>query len=163
MVDYNIQYKKLIKEEVVSLASKMTRSKFYRIREYKDIDGKSKKYAELKAPIIFTLYVSRPKDIVHAVKISFIKPALIKRFFGKFVNEDTATIEIKGTSKTIYNTIVNKMPFITEDAYRVYKLSGIKRVSELDMQLTKLTPRNKKAIDLDDPAVRDTLEGKERY
>lgn len=163
MTNYNVQYKKLIREETHIPYSKLTRSQFYRVREYIDAEGKQKKYSETNMPIIFTLYVSKTKDIVHAVKLSVIKPNLVKTFFGKFVNEDVETLEIKGTSKTIYKSIISKMPFVSKDAYRVYKLSGLKRVSLLEMNLTGLTPRNKKAKDLDDTTVRDTLEGKERY
>ena len=67
----------------------MVRAKFYLIKEYEYVDGTKGRYTEATAPIIFTLFVSRAKNIVHAVKVTDIRPDLIKKFFGKFVNEET--------------------------------------------------------------------------
>jgi hypothetical protein len=158
MTNYNLRYRELITDSATILPSKMLRSQFYRVREYVDKDGVKKSYQEYDAPIIFTLYVSRPKNVVHAIKLSVIKPETAQKFFGRFVNESIATIVFKGTSKTIYQTIINKMPFVTEEAYRVYKLSGLKRIEQLDMFLPKLTPRDEPADDLDDYEVKRSLE-----
>ena len=45
------------------------------------MDGHKGKYNETTAPIIFTLYVSRALDVVHAIKVTNIRPDLIKKFF----------------------------------------------------------------------------------
>ena len=36
-------------------------------------------YGTMDAPLIFTLFVSKSKDIVHCLKLSAINPSLLKR------------------------------------------------------------------------------------
>jgi hypothetical protein len=146
----NIKYNKFVldKKRVKSPSTDMVRAKFYRIRKYQDVDGKETTYSDILAPIIFTLYVSKKKDIVHAVKISEIKPEKVKRFFAKFVNSKTDLIEVKGDSRAIYNKKVVHSPEVSKNGYRTYKLSGIKQIFELDMDETELTPVNKQASDI---------------
>jgi hypothetical protein len=146
----NIKYNKFVldKKRVKSPSTDMVRAKFYRIRKYQDVDGNETTYSDILAPIIFTLYVSKKKDIVHAVKISEIKPEKVKRFFAKFVNTKTDLIEVKGDSRALYNKKVVHSPGVVDKGYRTYKLSGIKQIFELDMDETELTPANKQATDI---------------
>jgi hypothetical protein len=128
----------------------MSRARFYLIKEYEYVDGTKGRYTETTAPIIYTLFVSKGKDIVHAVKVSNVNPELIKKFFGKFVNEDTERLEMRGGAKAFYEKVVMKVPIITNDAYRTYKLSGFGKVIELDMDVNSLTPRSKNVIGIDE-------------
>jgi hypothetical protein len=142
---YNIAYKKMIEDQSNINKYDMVRGKFYLIKEYKYVDGTIEKYTPNNAPIIFTLFCSKPKDIIHAVKVSDVRPEIIKKFFGKFVNEDTHKIEMKGGAKQIYSKIVGRIPVITDDAYRTYIWQNIKKVALLDMEVKKLTPKEKPA------------------
>lgn len=146
----NIKYNKFVlsKTFVKSPSTNMVRAKFYRIRKYQDIDGVEHTYSDILAPIIFTLYVSRKKDIVHAVKVSQIKPEKIKRFFAKFVNNKTNLIEVKGDSRSLYNKKIVHSSMVMQNGYRTYKLSGIKQIFELDMDETELTPSSNQAADI---------------
>lgn len=149
MNNYNPLYRKFIDDRNNITPNKMTRGKFYLIKEYEYVDGTKGKYTETNAPIIYTLFASVSKDIVHAVKVSNVNPNLIKRFFGKFVNEDTELLEMKGGAKKFYSTVVSKVPIVSKDSYRTYKLSGFGKVIELDMDVNQLTPKNKNVIGID--------------
>ena len=142
MQNYNPIYRKFIDDKNVISSNKMTRGSFYLIKEYEYVDGKKGKFTETTAPIIFTLFVSKSKDIIHCVKVSGVNPNLIKRFFGKFVNEDTESLQMRGSAKNFYEKIVSKVPIITNDAYRTYKMSGIQKVIELKMDVKEITPKN---------------------
>ena len=149
MSNYNPLYRKFIDERKYISPIKMVRAKFYLIKEYEYVDGTKGRFTETTAPIIYTLFVSRAKDIVHAVKVSNISPQLIKRFFGKFVNEDEEKLEMKGGAKKFYSSVVSKVPIITNEAYRTYKISGFGKVIELDMDVNELTPKNVNVIGTD--------------
>jgi hypothetical protein len=142
--NYNPIYERYIDDKNKIVASKMVRGNFYLIKGYDYVDGHTNRYTLMEAPIIFTLFVSKAKNIVHAVKVSNIKPDLVKKFFGKFVNSDTHAIELKGGAKIIYEKIVGKLPQITDDSYRTYKLDGLTNVLELKMDISKFTPKDKK-------------------
>lgn len=149
MSNYNPIYRKFIDERKYVSATKMVRAKFYLIKDYEYVDGTKGKYTETTAPIIYTLFVSKAKDIVHAVKVSNVNPNLIKRFFGKFVNEDTERLEMRGGAKKFYSSVVAKVPIITNDSYRTYKISGFGKVIELNMDVNELTPKNVNVIGID--------------
>lgn len=138
MADYNSEYLKLIDDKNKISASQMVRAKFYLIKQYKYVDGKSGTFSDNSAPIIYTLFVSKTKDIVHAVKVSGISPKIIKKFFEKLINDETNEIEMRGPSKQIYSKIISRVPVISNDAYRTYKMSGLKKVIELDIDSDKL-------------------------
>lgn len=142
MSNYNPIYRKFIDDKKYISASKMVRAKFYLIKEYEYVDGIKGRFTETNAPIIYTLFVSKAKDIVHAVKVSNINPNLIKRFFGKFVNEDEEKLQMKGGAKKFYSSVVSKVPIITNEAYRTYKISGFGKVIELNMDVNELTPKS---------------------
>lgn len=141
MPAYNPIYRKFINDKNVVTPRQMVRAKFYLIKSYEYVDGTKGKYTEANAPIIFTLYTSTQRDVCHAVKVSNIRPDLIKRFFGKMVNEETEMIQYEGTAEKLYEGIVSKIPIIGNKAYRTYKMSGFGRVLELDMELNEITPK----------------------
>lgn len=144
MAGYNLIYNRYIEKSDKAIpAEKMQRGNFYMIKQYEYVDGTKQTYSGIDSPIIYTLFVSRSKNIVHAVKVTNIRPDLIKKFFGKFVNEDEQTLEIKGGARRFYSSVVSKVPIITSDAYRTYKMSGFGRVMELDMNVEKLIPPSK--------------------
>jgi len=149
MSNYNPIYRKFIDDRNLVIKSKMTKGRFYLIKEYEYVDGTRGKYNEVNAPIIFTLFVSPAKDVVHAIKVSNVRPNLIKKFFGKFTNENTEQLEMKGGAKAFYEKIVFKVPIIRNDSYRTYKLSGFGRIYELDMDVSQITPKNKNVIGID--------------
>jgi hypothetical protein len=149
MNNYNPIYRKFIDDKNVITVKQMTRGKFYLIKEYEYVDGMNRKFTERDAPIVFTLFVSQSKDVIHCVKVSNVNPQIIKRFFGKFVNEKTELLEIKGNARNTYSKIVSKVPVVTNDAYRTYKMSGIKKVIELNMDVDELTPKNMTVTGID--------------
>jgi len=149
MINYNPIYRKFIDDKNTISPTQIVRAKFYLIKGYEYVDGTKGRYSETTAPIIYTLFVSKSKDIVHCVKVSNIRPDLIKRFFGKFVNEENETLEMKGGAKAFYQKVVSKVPIITNDAYRTYKLSGLSKIVELNMDVDKLTPPAMKVTSID--------------
>ena len=149
MQSYNPIYRKFIDGKNRVTPNQMVRSKFYLIKEYEYVDGTKGKYSESTAPIIFTLFVSKPKDIVHCVKVSNVRPELIRRFFGKFVNEETEQLQMKGGAKSFYQKVVSKVPVVTNESYRTYKLSGLGSIIELDMDVNELTPQTKTVTSID--------------
>jgi hypothetical protein len=149
MLNYNPIYRKFIDERKFIQPLKMVRAKFYLIKEYEYVDGTKGRYGDTDAPIIYTLFVSKAKDIVHAVKVSNVNPNLIKRFFGKFVNEEEEVLQMKGGAKKFYSSVVSKVPIITNEAYRTYKISGFGKIIELDMDVNELTPRNVNVTGID--------------
>jgi hypothetical protein len=148
-MNYNPIYRKFIDERNLVTPNRMTRGKFYLIKEYEYVDGVKGKFTETNAPIIYTLFVSMAKNIIHCVKVSNVNPNLIKKFFDKFINEETEKLQMKGGAKNIYANIVSKVPVITSDAYRTYKISGLNKVIELNMDINQLTPRHKNVTGID--------------
>lgn len=149
MQNYNPIYRKFIDDKNAISSTKMTRGRFYLIKEYIYVDGEKGRFTETTAPIIFTLFVSRAKDIVHCVKVSGVNPNVIKRFFGKFVNEETEQLQMRGNAKDIYSKIVSKVPVVSSEAYRTYKISGITKLLELNMDVNEITPKNKNVTGID--------------
>ena len=56
---------------------------------------------------------------------------------------------MKGGAKKFYTNVVSKVPIITNDAYRTYKISGFGKVIELNMDVNELTPKNMNVIGMD--------------
>jgi hypothetical protein len=98
-MNYNPIYRKSIDDKNIVVPTRMTRGRFYLIKEYIYVDGVKGRFTETTAPIIYTLFVSQAKDIIHCVKVSNVNPNLIKKFFGKFVNEDTEKLQMRGGAK----------------------------------------------------------------
>jgi len=149
MQTFNPIYRRFVDSKNKITPNQMVRSKFYLIKEYEYVDGTKGKYSETTAPIIFTLFVSKAKDVVHCVKVSNVRPELIRKFFGKFVNEETESLEMRGGAKAFYQKVVSKVPVVTNEAYRTYKLSGLGSIIELDMDVDKLTPQTKTVTSID--------------
>ena len=149
MQSYNPIYRKFIDDRNQITPGQMVRASFYLIKEYEYVDGTRGRFTETTAPIIYTLFVSKAKDIVHCVKVSNVNPNLIKKFFGKFVNEETEKLQMRGGAKKFYETVVAKVPIITNDAYRTYKISGLQKVVELTMDVNEITPKNMNVTGID--------------
>jgi hypothetical protein len=148
-MNYNPIYRKSIDDKNIVVPTRMTRGRFYLIKEYIYVDGVKGRFTETTAPIIYTLFVSQAKDILHCVKVSNVNPNLIKKFFGKFVNEETEKLQMRGGAKKFYETVVAKVPIITNDAYRTYKISGLQKVVELTMDVNDLTPKTMNVTGID--------------
>jgi hypothetical protein len=157
MKSFNPLYRKFIDDKHQITPTKMVRGKFYQIKTYEYVDGHKGRYTELNAPIIYTLFVSQLKDVVHAIKVTNVRPELIRKFFGKFVNEDTEKLQIKGGAKQFYSQVVSKIPIITNDSYRTYKLSGFDRIIELNMEISNLVPATKKVTGIDPDSQKRNL------
>jgi len=146
MSKFNPIYRKFIDDRNYITPNQMTRGKFYLIKDYQYVDGTKGKFTESNAPIIYTLFVSASKDMVHCVKVSNVNPTIIKRFFGKFVNEETEMLEMKGGSMKFYENVVSKVPVVSNNSYRTYKLSGLTKIIELSMDVNELTPKRMNVI-----------------
>lgn len=140
-MNYSPIYKKFIDDKNAISANRIQRNKFYLIKEYTYVDGEKSNYTSIDAPIVYTLFVSKSKDILHCVKVSNVNPNIIKKFFGKFINENGDKLIVKGKATKVYQNTVKKFPGITSDAYRTYKLTGIKKILSLEMDLEKITPK----------------------
>jgi hypothetical protein len=149
-MSFYIKYKKLIEESKMITKTQMERGKFYAIKEYTDVDGINHKYSPNDMPIVFTLFVSRPKDIVHCVKVTDMDIKFTKKLLGKLTNKKTETLDLKKENpRVLYKTKVKKIGMVRNNTYRTYKLSGIDKVMLLDMELTELVPSNIKIKDND--------------
>jgi hypothetical protein len=143
MKSYFSTYKKYIDSKQKISPAKMVAGTFYIVKEYTYVDGNSISYKASDTPIIFTLFVSKSKDIVHAVKVSTINPKLVKKFFDKMVDKDS---EMKGGAKGYFDKYVKKVPIVSRDSYRTYKLSGLDAVFELSVDVNEMTSKNKEVI-----------------
>ena len=143
---YFTTYKRYIDSKQKVSASKMVAGTFYIVKEYTYVDGNSVSYKSSDVPIIFTLFVSKSKDIVHAVKVSTINPKLVKKFFDKMVDKDTELIEMKGGAKGYFDKYVKKVPIVSRDSYRTYKLSGLDSVFELSVDVNEMTSKSKEVV-----------------
>ena len=95
MSNFNPIYRKFIDDKSTIAPNKITRGNFYMIKEYTYVDGTKGRFTETTSPIIYTLFVSQPKDIIHCVKVTNVNPNVIKKFFGKFVNEQTEKLQMR--------------------------------------------------------------------
>lgn len=111
---------------------------FYLISEYIDVEGKKKKYSFYESPIVFVLFVSDKKDQLHCLKITDINPNLLKRFFDKLIDVEEEKIVVSGGAKQFYDKYLKNIPSINDKIYRTYKISGMKKYFDLDMNVTKL-------------------------
>jgi hypothetical protein len=148
--NYNVMYVKHILGETRVPALSMVKSKFYSMQGYVDVGGNKNVSAKNDSALIFTLFVSRSKDIVHCIKISEVNPSILKRFFKRLTNLDTREIELSGTAKKTYQSVVSKFPGIQEGAYRTYKISGIKKIFEIDMDVRFVTSARDRVTGIND-------------
>jgi hypothetical protein len=56
---------------------------------------------------------------------------------------------MRGGAKKFYENVVAKVPIITNDAYRTYKISGLQKVVELTMDVNDLTPKTMNVTGID--------------
>lgn len=134
--NYIRQYQKWIEE--YEPGSGFKKGKFYLISEYIDVEGKKKKYSFYESPIIFVLFVADKKDQLHCLKITDINPNLLKKFFDKLIDVEKEKIIVSGGARQFYEKYLKKIPAVNDTIYRTYKLSGIKKYFDLDMNVTKL-------------------------
>lgn len=144
MRNYNTTYQKYIKARVKIPPSKIQRGNFYLLKSYKNVDGIKTNYKESEAPIIFVLYVSKRNDEIHAIKLSDVKLNDIKKLFTKLVSKESGEIVLEGQSKKIYESVLKKIPNVTNETYRTYKWSGIESIFILDTEEEKLHEKIKK-------------------
>jgi hypothetical protein len=144
--DFNSMYVKHILGEKRVPAVSMVKSKFYSIQAYTTVAGIKDADSKADSALIFSLFVSKSKDIVHCIKISAVNPSILKRFFKRLTNLDTREIELAGTARKTYQSVVSKFPGIQEGAYRTYKISGIKKVVEIDMDVRFVTSARDKIV-----------------
>ena len=124
MQSYNPIYRRYIDESKTTTPAKMLRGKFYLIKQYEYVDGTKGNYTPNTSPIIYTLFTSKAKDIVHAVKVSNIHPQLIKRFFGKFVNEDEEKLELRGGAKAFdWLNEIGAKPVLFDNSFEFINLN----------------------------------------
>jgi hypothetical protein len=148
--NFNVMYVKHILGEQKVPAASMVKSKFYSIQSYVSVDDEKQVAGKRDAPVVFTLFVSKSKDIVHCIKITEVNPTILKRFFKRLTNLDTREIELSGTAKKTYQSVVSKFPGIQEGAYRTYKLSGIKKVVEIDMDVRFVTSARDRVVGINE-------------
>jgi hypothetical protein len=148
--NYNIMYVKHILGEQRVPPLSMVKSKFYSIQGYTDVEGVKYNSSKTDSAVIFTLFVSKSKDMVHCIKITQVNPSILKRFFKRLTNLDTREIELAGTARKTYQSVVTKFPGINEGAYRTYKLSGISKVVEIDMDVRFVTSARDKVVGIND-------------
>jgi hypothetical protein len=148
--DFNSMYVKHILGEKRVPAVSMVKSKFYSIQAYTTVDGIKDTDSKGDSALIFSLFVSKSKDIVHCIKISAVNPSILKRFFKRLTNLDTREIELAGTARKTYQSVVSKFPGIQENAYRTYKISGIKKVVEINMDVRYVTSARDKVVGVND-------------
>jgi len=124
------------KKRVADALRTMERGNFYQLLEYDYVDVEdSKTWSVSTAPIIYVLYVSAKDDLVHAIKLSDINPVTVKRLFGKLVDEADGELDLGKKASSAYE--------FSKNFYRTYKLSGIRRLSSLDMDIANLVPKAK--------------------
>ena len=143
---YSKVYQRYVKSKskVTDPSKGVERGGFYQLVEYDYVEEEdSKTWSASRAPIIYVLYVSGKNDLLHCVKLSDINPLTVKRLFGKLVDEADAELDIGKNAKSFYENKLKNMKFFSKNFYRTYKVSGIRRIIELDMDTTKLVPLSK--------------------
>jgi hypothetical protein len=143
---YSKIYQRYVKSKtrVSDALRTMERGNFYQLLEYDYVDVEdSKTWSASTAPIIYVLYVSAKDDLVHAIKLSDINPVTVKRLFGKLVDEADGELDLGKKASSAYENKIKNMNFFSKNFYRTYKLSGIRRLSSLDMDIANLVPKAK--------------------
>jgi hypothetical protein len=132
------------KSKITDPSRNLERGGFYQLVEYDYVEEEdSKTWSVGRAPIIYVLYVSGKNDVVHCIKLSDINPLTVKRLFGKLVDEADEELDMGKNAKAFYKNKLKSMKFFSNNFYRTYKLSGIRRIIELEMDTTKLVPLSK--------------------
>jgi hypothetical protein len=143
---YSKIYQRYVKDKkkVTDPLRTLERGHFYQLLEYDYIDVEdSKTWSLSTAPIIFVLYVSSKEDLVHAIKLSDINPLTVKRLFGKLVDEADGELDLGKKASSAYENKIKNMKFFSKNFYRTYKLSGVRKLMSLDMDVSYLVPQSK--------------------
>lgn len=146
----NTSYTKVYKKwsanpkPVHDMIGQVKRGAFYQIVEYKYVEDAddSKTWSSTTAPIVYTLYASKKDDLLHCVKLSYINPITVKQLFKKLIDEKDAELDPGRNARSFYNNNLSEIKYFTTNFYRTYKLSGIVRAIEIEMDITKLVPKN---------------------
>ena len=142
MKNYNQLYKQYENDRKKISSALIERGNFYLLKGYVNVEGRKIAYSEIEAPIIYVLFTSKPKDEIHAIKLTNTNPVQVKKLFKQLVNEDKNEIELKGSSKKIYNNSLKKLPNVTNQTYRTYKWSGIKSIYLVNMEEEAFLPKS---------------------
>jgi len=127
-----------------NLLNNVKRGGFYQILEYKYVENEddSKTFSRATAPIVYVLYASKKDDLLHCLKLSYINPMTVKQLFKKLVDEKDKEIDPGRNARSFYANQLNEARFFTNNFYRTYKVSGIVRAVEVDMDITNLVPKS---------------------
>jgi hypothetical protein len=128
---------------ITSMGNVVKRGAFYQIVEYKYVENEddSKTWSQSSAPIIYVLYASKKDDLLHCLKISYINPLTVKQLFKKLVDEKDKEIDPGRNARSFYANQLNEARFFTKNFYRTYKLSGIVKALEIEMDISNLVPK----------------------
>lgn len=126
------------------IANVAKRGAFYQIVEYKYVEDSddSKTWSAATAPIIYVLYASKRDDLLHCIKLSYINPLRVKTLFKKLIDEKDNELDPGRNARSFYNNNLTEMKYFSTNFYRTYKLSGIVRAIEIDMDITQLVPKS---------------------
>ena len=102
----------------------------------------SKTWSFATAPIVYVLYASKKDDLLHCLKLSYINPLRVKTLFKKLVDEKDNELDPGRNARSFYNNNLTEMKYFATNYYRTYKLSGIIRALEIEMDITKLVPKS---------------------
>jgi hypothetical protein len=128
---------------LTNVANVVKRGAFYQIIEYKYTENEddSKTWSVSTAPIVYVLYASKKDDLLHCLKLSYINPITVKQLFKKLVDEKDAELDPGKNPRSFYANQLNEARFFTNNFYRTYKLSGIIKALEVEMDITHLVPK----------------------
>jgi len=126
------------------MMGQVKRGAFYQIVEYKYVEDSddSKTWSSTNAPIVYTLYASKKDDLLHCVKLSYINPQTVKQLFSKLVDEKESELDPGRNARSFYNNNLSEIKYFTTNFYRTYKISGIVRAIEIEMDITKLISKS---------------------
>lgn len=144
-------YRPLIEREVRISRNLLKVNNLYRISTYKDVDGNSKRYSGSEGNLFFVTGIYERK--LYGLKVSLIKPQFFFEWFNELVeskspilesnkmislNELAPSSDIRGTNT--YNNLIKNNPKLEKPQipYRVYKLDGIKYISEVFIKKSTL-------------------------
>lgn len=137
---------------------------FYRLYGYDYVEGKTKSYGPSQTPLIMVLGFNRGKKLMHCIKLNpiplraFTKlmkniqdPLYVIALLKDIEDNDKSisegleygkggkAINIDPNGKSFYNNKVKNNALLkTYDCYRTYKMPGLKRMTEIYMNVEKL-------------------------
>jgi|LakMenEpi03Aug12_release.lakeMendotaPanAssembly.Ray.scaffolds.fasta_scaffold610128_2 hypothetical protein len=146
---YATQYLQYVEAEIPVSRTLIRPRNIYRIKNYKDVEGKSHAYTGNNSAIVFVLGIADKK--VWAVRMTDIRPVFfwnwMKPMFrpGLIVNDKIKRLEdmlIKDTrngKKIFENFVKTKQIYsLKPEVFRTYELAGVNTISELKMDLNFL-------------------------